>query len=860
VASTRSRLGVQGKIFAYSVVLVVVLVGSVLLFSYLRASRFAEESLDNALAASRGLYQTFEEERLGKLELVNSVVAESPIFKAVVAETDAATVLDSAREMVEKVRSDFMIVTDSDGFVLAHTDQPDRKGEDFYETPLVQWALEGESVSGVWGEGEKLYHAVAGPLTVGPAILGSVTSGYEINDYLAEDIKKFADCEVVFFAVTGGQLRVVGSTLAENTSSFRDWLADQQVSGEVSDLRLDLGGETYHANLSLLESASGDVEGVFAALRSRDRELAAFRAFQRSVLAVGLLILVLAVVASLVFSRGITRPIKKLVTVTDRIREGDYRSEVVVETDDEVGALARSFRALLGELREKALMEKYISKSAAEMIQRGRTVHSQTVARHPVTVLFSDLRAFTGLATEDRPEQLLASVNQALSQESELVERFGGQVDKFIADRMMAVFRGENMERSAVRCANAILQFVDEGPDRQAAGLLPCIGLSSGDAVSGNVGSADRLDFSFMGRAVHVAARLCDEALPGDILASDEVYQKVKDRVAAEPMAPMRIPGVEAPVSVYLFSKGTIRQSTPTPTGTAKEDQGAATVFSSPSAVGPGTVLGGRYEIQRILGSGGMGMVFQAMDRELDEPVALKLLRPEIISSDPTNLERFKQEIRVARRVTHRNVVRTYDFGDVEGVKFISMEYISGITLKQLIKRRGALPQGVGLRIAKETCSGLAAAHEMGVVHRDVKPQNIILTAASEVKIMDFGIGRTMDTKGLTVTGLVIGTPDYMSPEQAQGKEVDLRSDIYSSGVVFYEIFTGTLPFKGDSQVAVVMKHVQEQPVPPRQLNPDIPPPLEAIIVKCLAKEPAERYQTISELQTDLARLSNPEI
>jgi serine/threonine-protein kinase len=184
------------------------------------------------------------------------------------------------------------------------------------------------------------------------------------------------------------------------------------------------------------------------------------------------------------------------------------------------------------------------------------------------------------------------------------------------------------------------------------------------------------------------------------------------------------------------------------------------------------------------------------------------------------------------------------------------MEYIQGVTLKQLIRKKGALPLGVGVRIAKQTAAGLAAAHHQGVVHRDVKPQNIILTPASEVKIMDFGIALPQEGKkgsDMTATGLIMGTPDYMSPEQVQGKrDLDHRSDIYSLGIVFYEMFAGILPFTGDSAINIAMKHVQEQAPSPRSINQTLPTVLELIIMRCLQKSPAERYQKVEDLQADL--------
>ena len=872
-----SRASLQLKIFLYAVLLVLGLVGSVLLFSYQRANRLAQDSLEQALSSTRNLYENFERERLTKLELVTSVVAESPILKAVVSEGDSATALDSARDMVTQVGSDFIILTDAQGTLVARTDQPGKKGEDMSGTPLVRQALEGQRGSGVWREGRKLYHAVAVPLAATGNILGSVTSGYEIGDLLANDIKKFTRCEVVFFAGSGAGLELAGSTLAENASTFRDWMTTQNMSGDAP-LAPQLDGETYQSVVAPLKTAGGDVVGYFVALRSRERELSSFRAFQRSVLLVGGIMLLVAIGASLLIARGITRPIKSLVAVTDLVREGDYGSEVEVTTEDEIGALARSFRALVGELREKAVMEKYISKSAAEMIQKTELGREEASARKDVTVLFSDLRAFTALGREGEPKGLLSGLNHALSAEAELVERYGGKVDKFVGDRMMAVFEGPDRILTAVRCANAIQKqlSVDSG---SAGKLQASIGVSSGNAVSGNVGSADRLDFTLLGTVVHVAGRLCDEAIPGDVLLSGETYDQVKDLVPSQPIAPMKVYGIDEPVAIYLVSGGTVRlrpgaePGSPGSEATQVTRMGTGTLRGSsaptaPTVAGqapapvplavlkPGYTLGGRYVIERVLGSGGMGMVFLARDRELDESVAIKVLRSEIVSMDPTILDRFKKEVRLARKITHRNVLRTFDFGDLEGVKFISMEYVQGYTLKQLINKKGALPMGVGLRIAKQTCAALAAAHEQGVIHRDVKPQNIMLTQSSEIKIMDFGIARPAADRGVTATGLVIGTPDYMSPEQAQGMVVDHRSDVYSAGVVFYEMFTGVLPFSGGSALAIAMRHVQDPPPPPRKVKPDLSAELEQVILRTLDKDPGRRYQKIADLQADLAKIT----
>jgi HAMP domain-containing protein/predicted Ser/Thr protein kinase len=287
-----------------------------------------------------------------------------------------------------------------------------------------------------------------------------------------------------------------------------------------------------------------------------------------------------------------------------------------------------------------------------------------------------------------------------------------------------------------------------------------------------------------------------------------------------------------------------------------------AVTLPSAFAAQRGDMFDGRYEILSTLGKGGMGVVYRAHDKKLDEDVALKLLRPDVVSTDATLLERFKQEIKLARRITHRNILRTHDFGDAAGTPYISMEFLEGVTLKDLIVNKGALPTAVGLRVAKQMCQGLEAAHQQGVVHRDIKPQNmLIIPETGDLKIMDFGIARVSEVKdkatgGLTTDGTVMGTPDYMPPEQAQGQPADTRSDIYSLGVVLFEVFTGQLPFKGETVMGTVLAHIQKAPPTPRSINKTIPHELGAVILRCLEKDPARRYQDVGAILDALDEVS----
>src|SRR5579863_140292 len=268
--------------------------------------------------------------------------------------------------------------------------------------------------------------------------------------------------------------------------------------------------------------------------------------------------------------------------------------------------------------------------------------------------------------------------------------------------------------------------------------------------------------------------------------------------------------------------------------------------------IGPGTVLGKRYEILKSLGEGGMGTVYKARDRELDRLVALKVIRTEL-AGRPDVLQRFKQELILARQVTHKNVIRIFDLGMADGLKFITMDYIDGRDLKSVLVERGKMPPETVVPIIRQICRGLEAAHAEGVVHRDLKPQNIMLDAEGHVWVMDFGLARSLEMAGLTRTGALMGTPDYMSPEQARGEKVDVRSDLFSLGVIFYEMLTGRLPFQAESVMAALLKRVQEKAVPPSEADPAIPRRLSDIVMKCLETDSANRYQTTGEILADLS-------
>jgi serine/threonine-protein kinase len=674
-------MGLTQKILVFVSALIVALVAITLAFTTLQADRLAHDTISAALKDTRDVWATFQQDRYNKLKLGIRVLGNDPGFKAAVEQADADTLLDTLKERNAELNADLLAALGPDGVVIARTDKPAVKGEDLSSDPLVMKPKdEGEEAATLWRQGDRLFHAVSVPMITGTDLKGVLVAGYAINEALAADIRKITHSEIAYLTHQQGkppQLSV--STLGAKEAALAAELGRAEMTAATGEpFNTDLGGERFVAISVPLKSAAGETMGEVVALRSLAAETASFRQFRNSLILVSLLVMLLALGAGYLAASRITGPVRTLVNLVEKARDGSYSGAVSVGTSDEIGTLARAFNSLLADLREK--------------------------------------------------EQMIGFLREGMT-------------------------------------------MMRKGP----------VGVTA-EAGAATIGSAE-------------TATLAAVTVPGSV------------------------------------------------------------------KIEKGSTFAGRYEVLGTLGKGGMGVVYRARDTQLDEVVALKVLRPEIIKDDPTILERFKAETKLARRITHRNVLRTHDIGDANGTPFISMEYLEGVTLKDLIQNKGALPVGVGLRIAKQACQGLDAAHRQGVVHRDIKPHNmLILPETGELKIMDFGIARVSEMKagqgGLTTDGTVMGTPDYMPPEQAQGKPADFRSDIYSLGVVFFEVFTGRLPFGGDTAMAVVLNHIQQQPPRPSSLGKTLPPELEELILRCLEKDPTRRYAQVAEILRSLTAVS----
>ena len=264
-----------------------------------------------------------------------------------------------------------------------------------------------------------------------------------------------------------------------------------------------------------------------------------------------------------------------------------------------------------------------------------------------------------------------------------------------------------------------------------------------------------------------------------------------------------------------------------------------------------GTRVAGRFVIERLIGAGGMGAVYLARDEQLGEQVALKVIAG-LALLDPSAADRLRRETTLARKISHPNVVRMHDLGEEHGLLFVSMEYVAGESLGARIKRLGAIPASQLRPLAVQLCDGLSAAHACGIIHRDLKPANILIDGRERVKLIDFGIARSELNVGMTATNMVIGTPEYMAPEQVKGGAIDARTDVYALGAVLYHALTGRPPFVGDTPISVGMAHIQDPVIPLRELRADVPAAWESVILRALDKTPVARWPNVAAMQAAL--------
>ncbi len=673
------RFGLTLRIFLATALVVALALGGALVLTSLRARQTANATLERQLGSAGEVVRSFLEAEQAKLASGLAAAVQNPNYVSNLSSGQPGAFIDQAGTFREQLGADYIHITDAQGIRRARTDRTSQDTADISASPLVEAGLDGAGAMGysVLGEAPdlRMYLAVSAPMRTGVTgtIQAVIIAAHQITDSLAGEIERATGSQVVFYFADDPGPVVVASSVPRGPA-LDSVLAAAHAAGasDAAGARLETlweGSRMVGLNRPLMNAGSDQPLGGFLVLRSLDAELAPFRALQRTLVAVAIAGLLLALVASLAVAHRIARPVRALVRATKGVAEGDYSMEIPAVSRDEIGELAASFKHMLAELKAKQQLVEYLSGAAA----------------------------------------------------------------------------------------SAATQRIDIG---------------GGGAMAGATASAPTL------------------------------------------------------VRSVAANAGTIQ---------------------------PGQTFAGRYEVKAVLGMGGMGVVYRAVDKELGEPVAIKTLKNDAMASDPALVQRFKDEIRLARKITHRNVVRTHDLGEVDGMYFITMEFAEGHSLKHLITSRGSLPVPVVLTVGKQLCRALEAAHEQGVIHRDIKPQNLIVEPSGTLKVMDFGIARLATrTDGVTQAGMAIGTPEYMAPEQLLGDDVDFRADLYAAGCVLFECLTGRPPFVADSPITLVAKQLEETPPSPASLNAAVPEPLAQLVLRTLSKDRTQRPASAGALFDEL--------
>lgn len=877
------------RFFLATVVIVVLAVGVSVLLTFFLGNRIASRAVAEVLERSGAVQETVQEKTLDQLRLVARLFANDPPFAAYVATSilnnDQLSLNDQLEERRADLAFDLAIVLDPDGVVFARTDDPEPSRDDFSGEPLVVEALSELEAYGTWDSRGRLYYAAAVPIGPGDLLEGFLIAGAAIDDDAALELRQISGTEVAFVLDTSDSPVIAASTLDDQQERFLQNLLERRESERADPERnspqplsyrmpgpMELGERRY---LALVQPLAGVTEqvGSVISLASLDDQLEPFRQIQKTLLSVGVGAVLLAIGLSFLLRRRVSQPIEQLAAAAQAAAAGDYDQRIPAEGRDELGALAAAFSSLLSDLREKRDMEVYITELAKSVSEEEGTAAAPGEEMVPpegreMALLGVELRGYSEqIAQAATPKEAIDRLAQGIRFVTRAISSHGGRVQAVVGHRVVASFPGNRRSERAMAAASAILAGVEDlrrtgtfsafGTTAPAAQLTTALALVSGPLVSGSFIWDHRPENALAGPPVDELENLLRVARPGNLWLSQATKSELTELWATSGVEPRMHKSPLTPEPIYAVAEGdagSFVQGELTDTQNLTTPMSTAPVAQTVSVLGPGSQLGDRFKILSQLGAGGMGVVYKARDASLNELVALKMLKAEVWN-DSERLEGLKEELKLARKIAHPNVLRTYDFGELEGVPFISMEYVRGITLRKLLDQSGRLPLSAGLRLARQLCRGLEAAHGQGVLHRDIKPENLIVEHTGNVKLMDFGIAQRIErrTPQPGQDHQLVGTPYYLAPEQLQGREADERADLYATGVVLYELFTGKLPYPATGNVMqIVTLKLNEPPTPPRVHWEGMPESLERIILRCLEKKAESRYPDARTLVGEL--------
>ncbi|HXI11622.1 MAG TPA: protein kinase [Thermoanaerobaculia bacterium] len=894
----RARFPLFLRLLLGTAFLILLVVGLSVGGTIFRANKIASASVNDSIKRAASLFRDFERLRYDQLSLAARYVGQDSGFHAYIqgallgepadgastspagpgaqpsdspTSADTVSIGDALAQRRAQLRSDLLVLTDDQGNLVFRTDQPDLTGaamEDMYETqPLLKLAIDQpqpEPLTGVISMGDKLYHAAIAPVNVGAsrAPIAFLINASAIDSSFANQIAEKTKAAVLFLPPPGsktkGDVPRSNNAPAVGNLSMSPAVRRLLSTGKMAPVEVEkIDGTSYLLTGEQL-SALGKPLGAAVFVRSLDSELGPFREIEKTLLLTGGAALLIALALSWLIARRLTRPVQRLAAMAQSVAAGNYSMTPDQTGTDEIGILSRSFAKMINSLRDKDELEDLYEKMASREGEPARYLVEHPPKAEEGTIMVTDLRGIPTSVSGGDAASVIALIAQAMRLQEAEIQRHDGSVREVVGHRLVSCFLGNRSVVHAIRAARAISEELSLNTTEHP--LSMGAGIATGEFVTGSIQLEQSSGLAIAGNAPLLALLFAWEAPTSFAFISLESGQSAGSEVIAKATREeVRLRWLASPLPAYSLSLQTLTTSTlPMKTlsdATIRLDDLMGGANEANLAVG--STFAGRYNIEQEIGRGGMGVVYRANDQQLAETVAIKTLPARVVAKSPEDLERFKREIRLARKITHRNVLRTFDYGEADGVHFISMEYVRGYTLNELKDQSGEMSVAASLGIARQISRGLEAAHEEGIVHRDIKPQNVLIDSKGTVKLMDFGIARMAESgESMTAAGLVIGTPFYMSPEQVQGKQLDARSDVYSTGILIYELLSGSRPFQSTSLTAVLAAHITETPKPLIDIRPEVGAKLSVIVMRCLAKDPAVRYATAGELLSDLDTVS----
>lgn len=545
------RIPLSTKILIYSSALLVALIVAMLVFVNFQAGRYVSEGITSDLNNGRDRAMAAENDRMSDLQLTAELVASFPELKALLS-TDLATVRDFLTSYQQNnKRAELLIVLDPAGRVVARTDELQPAPLSADELNWVRPALSGQPAAGILAAQGGIYNAAAVTAEAGGTVFGCVIAAGGIDNSFALSLREITQDEVTLIGD-----HVLGSTFAESALppwSRAEWEA--KVNGGNGQRIINITGEKFAAQAAPFGPA-GEKRLLAVFLKSQDRSLAPFRRIQFGLVVLGFIAALAGISVSVFLARTVTTPLAKLVEGTNMVAAGNFNIRVDLTRNDEISDLAQSFNSMTQGLRERADMQKFISQSTVDMIQASSHKKVSAGERKVMTIFFSDMRAFTAMSERMAPEDVVKILNSCLSLQAEKVKKFGGDIDKYVGDAVVALFSGEDMALNAIRCAVEIHKSLDAynaaHPDGQS--LIIGIGIVTGEVILGSIGSEDRLDFTVIGSNVNLCSRLCSIAGPRETLLAESTYLLVQDLIAAQRLEPLNVKGFSDPVPVYKIA------------------------------------------------------------------------------------------------------------------------------------------------------------------------------------------------------------------------------------------------------------------------------------------------------------------